>query len=121
MPRSTHPKLIFHGPAPEQGEPTIMSGYIPTICPGLLQAAVTMSFVRVYRQGTPHLEVRIPGNRPARCAGQPDLGLPHPLQHAVAWYHLTGLESVATYWVRVRAMNGYGFGDWSEAVSGSTE
>lgn len=34
---------------------------------------------------------------------------------------IAGLESVKVYWVRVRAMNGYGVGDWSEAVSGSTE
>lgn len=34
---------------------------------------------------------------------------------------ITGLEHVVTYWVRVRAMNGYGFGDWTEPVSGSTE
>lgn len=34
---------------------------------------------------------------------------------------ITGLESVKTYWMRVRAMNGHGVGDWSEAVSASTE
>ncbi|WP_257670982.1 fibronectin type III domain-containing protein, partial [Parapedobacter tibetensis] len=34
---------------------------------------------------------------------------------------IAGLESVKAYWVRVRAMNGYGTGDWSEPVSGSTE
>jgi len=34
---------------------------------------------------------------------------------------VAGLESVVTYWVRVRAVNGYGFGDWSEPASGSTE
>ena len=34
---------------------------------------------------------------------------------------IAGLQNVKTYWVRVRAMNGYGTGDWSEAVSGSTE
>ncbi len=34
---------------------------------------------------------------------------------------IAGLESVATYWVRVRAVNGYGKGDWSEVASGSTE
>ncbi len=34
---------------------------------------------------------------------------------------IAGLQSVVTYWVRVRAMNGYGTGDWSEPVSGSTE
>ncbi|MFB2117840.1 hypothetical protein [Parapedobacter sp. 2B3] len=34
---------------------------------------------------------------------------------------IAGLESVKTYWVRVRGMNGLGVGDWSEAVSGSTE
>lgn len=34
---------------------------------------------------------------------------------------IAGLESVVTYWVRVRAMNGYGTGDWSVIASGSTE
>ena len=34
---------------------------------------------------------------------------------------IAGLQRVKTYWVRVRAMNGHGVGDWSEAVSGSTE
>ncbi len=34
---------------------------------------------------------------------------------------IAGLESVRTYWVRVRAMNGHGTGDWSEPASGSTE
>ena len=34
---------------------------------------------------------------------------------------ISGLESVKQYWVRVRAKNGLGVGDWSEAVSGVTE
>lgn len=34
---------------------------------------------------------------------------------------IAGLQHVTSYWVRVRAMNGYGTGDWSEAASGSTE
>lgn len=34
---------------------------------------------------------------------------------------IAGLESVKTYWVRVRGMNGLGVGDWSEPKSGSTE
>jgi|SRR5690606_19745420 len=34
---------------------------------------------------------------------------------------IAGLERLKQYWVRVRGMNGYGSGDWSEAASGSTE
>ena len=34
---------------------------------------------------------------------------------------ITGLQSVKRYWVRVRAVNGHGTGDWSEAASGVTD
>jgi|GEM_PF-892172 len=34
---------------------------------------------------------------------------------------IAGLQSVKRYWVRVRAMNGHGKSDWSEAASGVTD
>ncbi len=34
---------------------------------------------------------------------------------------ISGLASVVTYWIRVRARNGYGAGDWSDPVSASTD
>ncbi|SEM72871.1 hypothetical protein SAMN05216436_10716 [bacterium A37T11] len=34
---------------------------------------------------------------------------------------LSALQSVQTYWVRVRARNGYGVSDWTEPVSGVTK
>lgn len=34
---------------------------------------------------------------------------------------IAGLAHLVTYWVRVRAMNGHGTGDWSGPASGSTE
>ncbi len=34
---------------------------------------------------------------------------------------ISGLLNVVTYWVRVRARNGYGAGDWSDPVSASTD
>lgn len=35
--------------------------------------------------------------------------------------NIMNLQSVQTYWVRVRARNGHGLGDWSEVVSGVTK
>ncbi len=33
---------------------------------------------------------------------------------------VSNLQSVQTYWVRVRSRNGYGMSDWTERVSGVT-